>query len=85
MERFYGQPFTREYRSLADIMRSFESYKDQPHSQELAVIEIEQWTVSGATACPKEKTQRQMMKYFPSIHFLSLEDMLTMAEAKGHV
>lgn len=48
-----------------------------PHTD---IAELEEWTVSGATACPKETTLCQRDKYFSEIQFLTVEEMLRMAE-----
>jgi hypothetical protein len=51
----------------------------------LAIAEAEEWTISGATSCPKEKTHRQKHKYFPHVDFSTLEEMLRKASIEGHV
>jgi hypothetical protein len=76
---------TRAYRSLDDIASSLREYEEIPEIEDAGLPEIEQWTVSGATACPKEKTLLQREKYFPGLHFLSLEEMLDRAETEDHV
>jgi hypothetical protein len=47
----------------------------------LGLAEAEEWTVSGATACPEDKTRRQLVKYFSKIKFSTLEELLIQAEA----
>ncbi|KAL4862843.1 hypothetical protein BDV12DRAFT_206904 [Aspergillus spectabilis] len=85
LERFHSRPLTRVYRSLEDIALSLREYEESPEIEDVGLPEIEQWTVSGATACPKETTLRQREKYFSGLHFLSLEEMLERAETEDHV
>lgn len=80
-----GRPLQRSNRTVAEINSSLEKYKNQPDSSELAIAEAEEWTVTGATACPKEKTLRQREKYFKNVEFLSLREMLGLAEREGFV
>ncbi|KAH8423698.1 uncharacterized protein LDX57_001455 [Aspergillus melleus] len=82
LERFYDRPFTTTHRSLEDINRSLAN----PSSKhELAIAEIEEWGVSGATACPEEKTRRQHEEYFKGMEFLSVEEMLKKAKVEGKI
>jgi hypothetical protein len=76
---------TKKYRSAEEIASDIREYESQPDVEDVGVIEVEQWTITGATACPKEKTLRQREKYFSAVHFMSLEEMLSLAESQGHV
>ncbi|RJE26992.1 hypothetical protein PHISCL_00693 [Aspergillus sclerotialis] len=80
-----ARPLTRVHRPLAEINASLQKYKDQPNSIELAIAEAEEWGVSGATACPKEKALRQQACYFSRLKFMTIEDMLNKAETEGFV
>ncbi|KAI9037394.1 NAD(P)-binding protein [Aspergillus affinis] len=82
LERFYGRPFTTTHRSLEDINQSLANPSTK---HELAIAEIEEWGVSGATACPAEKTRRQQKEYFKGLGFLSLEGMLIKAMEEGKI
>ncbi|RDW92956.1 aromatic alcohol reductase [Aspergillus mulundensis] len=85
LERFYGRPFTRKTRSLEEINSDLRKYESQPEIEDVGVVEVEQHQVAGATACPKEKTLRQREKYFSNVKFMSVEEMLTVAEREGRV
>ncbi|KAL4987930.1 MFS general substrate transporter [Aspergillus falconensis] len=76
---------TREYRSNEAIASDLRKYESQPEIEDVGIVEVEQWQVTGATACPREKTLRQREKYFSAVQFMSLEEMLRMAETRGHV
>ncbi|KAL4736651.1 hypothetical protein BDV11DRAFT_172715 [Aspergillus similis] len=76
---------TKKYRSFEDIDSDIREYESQPNVEDVGVVEVEQCTVTGAMACPKEKTLRQREKYFSAVHFMSLEEMLKLAESQGHV
>lgn len=52
---------------------------------ELTIAQIEEWGVSGATACPEEKTARQHEKFFKGMEFMAVEEMLRKAETEGRV
>ncbi|KAH8693801.1 hypothetical protein BGW36DRAFT_383759 [Talaromyces proteolyticus] len=85
MESFHGRQYSRTYRPESEIRESLEKYKNDSESWELAIAEGEEWQISGATCCPEEKTLRQRHKYFSSLHFLSIQELLKKAEATGHV
>jgi len=80
MEKFHGRPFSRSYRSSSDIKNSLEKYQDGTDPLALELAEIEDWTISGATACPEEKTRQEYRKYFSAIRFQTLEELLKQAE-----
>ncbi|KAL4993344.1 hypothetical protein BDV10DRAFT_179350 [Aspergillus recurvatus] len=85
LERFYDRPLTRKYRSNEAIASDLRKYESQPEIEDVGVVEVEQWQVTGSTACPREKTLRQREKYFSAVQFMSLEEMLRLAESQGHV
>ncbi|OJK04315.1 hypothetical protein ASPACDRAFT_48877 [Aspergillus aculeatus ATCC 16872] len=80
-----GRPFERNYRSKEDIETTIKQYEDRPESLELAIAEAEEWTISGATACPKEKTLRQREKFFAGMHFTTVQELLNRAEVEERV
>ncbi|KAI9698125.1 MAG: hypothetical protein M1836_004127 [Candelina mexicana] len=76
-----GRPFSRRQRTKSDIQKSLQEHKDKgDESEELALAEGEEWQISGATACPEEKTRQQREKYFTKVRFLSIEELLKKAE-----
>ncbi|RAK76885.1 MFS general substrate transporter [Aspergillus fijiensis CBS 313.89] len=79
------RPFERDYRSKEDIETTIQQYEDQAESLELAIAEAEEWTISGATACPKEKTLRQREEFFAGMHFTTVEELLRKAEVEERV
>ncbi|OJJ63009.1 hypothetical protein ASPSYDRAFT_1168812 [Aspergillus sydowii CBS 593.65] len=81
---YTNRPFKRSYRTLEDIAASIKEYETNP-GPHTSTAEMEEWTVTGATACPKETTLRQREKYFSSIHFLTVEEMVMRAGKDGHV
>ncbi|PYH83580.1 hypothetical protein BO82DRAFT_363155 [Aspergillus uvarum CBS 121591] len=85
LERVYGRPFERDYRSEEGIGTTIQQYEDQPESLKLAIAEAEEWTISGATACPQEKTLRQREKFFAGMHFTTLEKLLWKAKVEERV
>ncbi|PLB46111.1 NAD(P)-binding protein [Aspergillus steynii IBT 23096] len=82
LERFYDRPFRTTHRSLDDINRTIANPSTKA---ELTIAEVEEWEVSGATACPEEKTERQYEKFFKGMKFMSVEEMLRKAETEGRV
>ncbi|PYI23162.1 MFS general substrate transporter [Aspergillus violaceofuscus CBS 115571] len=79
------RPFERNYRSGEEIGTTIQQYEDQPESLELAIAEAEEWTISGATACPQEKTLRQREKFFAGMHFTTVEELLWKAKVEERV
>ncbi|KAI9373909.1 major facilitator superfamily domain-containing protein [Aspergillus egyptiacus] len=84
-ELLASRPFKRTYHSVDEIEAAVHEYEKKPDNQEVGVVKVEQWTVTGATACPREKTLRQREEYFSAVHFMSLEEMLEKAEREGHI
>lgn len=80
-----GRPFARSQRPASDIARSLEESANSGDSDASASAEAEEWQISGAAACPEEKTRRQHEKYFRNLRFLSIEQLLQEAETTGHV
>ncbi|PYI32032.1 MFS general substrate transporter, partial [Aspergillus indologenus CBS 114.80] len=80
-----SRPFERNYRSEEEIGTTIQQYEDQPESLELAIAEAEEWTISGATACPQEKTLRQREKFFAGMHFTTVEELLWKAKVEERV
>ena len=46
----------------------------------LEIAHLDQWTIAGASACPRKKTLEQRDKYFGKLKFSSLEELLRLAE-----
>ena len=63
-----------------DIQRVLDSYNegDEPTAEREAA-QVEEMTVLGCLACPKEKTLRQREKYFSAVEFRGLEQLLQCA------
>lgn len=45
--------------------------------------QLEEMTVMGCLACPKEKTLKQRERYFKALRFRGLEDLLRCAAEGG--
>lgn len=73
MELFYGRPMPRTHRTLEDIRLSLASSSSMEDSM---LAQMEEVTVMGCLACPKEKTLKQRERYFKGLGFLGLEDLL---------
>ena len=63
----------RTYRTLEDIRISLGTNSSVEDSM---LAQIEELTVMGCLACPKEKTLEQRERYFKDLRFLRLEDLL---------
>ena len=63
----------RTYKTLEDIRISLASSSSMEDSM---LAQIEELTVMGCLACPKEKTLKQRERYFKDLRFLRLEDLL---------
>jgi hypothetical protein len=81
------RPFTKTtHRPESAIRQSLVDHRDDPEGSEARELaEGEECQISGALACPREKTLRQRGKYFSRINFLTLEDILQKAETEGKV
>jgi hypothetical protein len=82
---FSGRTFTRTHRSLEEINAALAAAEKDPWTDPLELAQIEQWEVSGATACPREKTLRQREKYFSSLQFVTIDEMLKMGKEMERV
>ncbi|KAL4904294.1 major facilitator superfamily domain-containing protein [Aspergillus multicolor] len=85
LTRYTDRPFKRGTRSIDAINADLRAYESQTEIEDVGLVEVEQWQVTGATVCPKEKTLRQREKYFSNVKFMSVEEMLKVAEKEGHV
>ena len=63
----------RTHRTLEDIRLSLASSSSMEDSM---LAQMEEVTVMGCLACPKEKTLKQRERYFKGLGFLGLEDLL---------
>ncbi|PYH42250.1 uncharacterized protein BP01DRAFT_405220 [Aspergillus saccharolyticus JOP 1030-1] len=74
-----------DWGTFNQMAETLERFYDQPESLELAIAEAEEWTVSGATACPKEKTLWQRETYFAGMQFTTVKQLLQQAEREERV
>ena len=63
----------RTYRTLEDIRLSLATSSNVEDSM---LAQLEEMTVMGCLACPKEKTLKQRERYFKDLRFLGLKDLL---------
>ena len=73
-----------------DIQRVLDTYKEGDEitaEQEAAQVaaQVEESTVLGCLACPRETTLRQREKYFSSVRFRDLEQLLQCASEMDFV
>ena len=60
-----------------DVQRVLDTYKEEDEiTAEQEAAQIEEMTVMGYMACPKETTLRQRERYFSSVRFRDLEQIL---------
>ncbi|KAL9031262.1 MAG: hypothetical protein Q9196_000700 [Gyalolechia fulgens] len=86
IERFYGRPMPRTYKSSEEIRHALAEHAgDDPISEELETAQVEEMMVEGYMTCPKEKTLMQRDQYFKDISFMCLKQLLQYAEARDHV
>ncbi|RAK72526.1 NAD(P)-binding protein [Aspergillus fijiensis CBS 313.89] len=83
LEKYYGRPFKREYRSVEQIEYDVEHHPTPPDDPNIALAELEECTIKGAICCPREKTLRQKEEFFAGMEFVRLEELLVRAEREG--
>jgi hypothetical protein len=59
------------------------SYKTAEEIEQAANDSLDLWMISGAAACPKEKTLSQRDRYFSGIKFFTLDHLLKWGSASG--
>jgi hypothetical protein len=64
------------HKSAESIERYIIDHKNDGDTLELTIAMVEEWMISGASACPREKTLAQRVKYFSNVKFSSLEELL---------
>lgn len=67
----------RTHRTLEDIRLSFTTSSNMEDSM---LAQMEEVMVMGCLACPQKKTLKQRERYFNSLRFLGLEDLLRYAK-----
>ncbi|KAG9241337.1 hypothetical protein BJ878DRAFT_233823 [Calycina marina] len=80
IELFQGQPLETTYKSKDKILEFINNNDQLELSHDMEIALVEEWMISGAAACPREKTLLQKEKYFKSVKFFSLQEMLQHAE-----
>ena len=69
-----------------DVQRVLDTYKEGHEiTAELEAAQVEEQAVLGCLACPKETTIRQREKYFSSVRFRDLEQLLQCASEMDFV
>ncbi|KAL9595837.1 MAG: hypothetical protein Q9179_004828 [Wetmoreana sp. 5 TL-2023] len=80
MESFYGRPLKKSY-TFAEEIRSFVTANlHNEHEYAVQAVMCDEFSIDGATACPKEKTLRQRETYFRNCKFSTIEEVLKRAE-----
>ncbi|MCJ1228201.1 hypothetical protein MMC12_004862 [Toensbergia leucococca] len=80
METFYGRRLARTHISKEEIERALVEHADDEDKDEVYSAQVDQWNISGASACPRETTLRQRAEYFSHLHFSTLREYLEKAE-----
>jgi hypothetical protein len=73
------------YKSANNIERYITEHSDQEDEPGLVIARVEEWMIAGASACPCEKTLRQREKYFSTLKFSTLAELLSIARNKTFV
>lgn len=85
MEKFYGRSLERTYRSEEDIHRDTLLPRTAQNLDKLYLASIEEMMITGSGSLPREKTLRQRSKFFPGMHFTSLEELLSQTKSTDAV
>ncbi|PHH59781.1 hypothetical protein CDD81_2585 [Ophiocordyceps australis] len=84
MEKFYGRPMPKTFRSQDDIHKDTLLPRTPENMQALYLASVEEMMLNAAGACPREKTLRQREEFFADMHFTRLEELLS-EKAPRHV
>ncbi|KAI4131948.1 MAG: hypothetical protein LQ347_002754 [Umbilicaria vellea] len=85
METFFDKPLPKTYRSSEDINRALTLPPNKENQDAIFLAGIDEWTVLGATSCPREKTLRQRMKYFNGLHFTTIDELIRGAKSESKI
>ncbi|KAI4250908.1 MAG: hypothetical protein LQ352_005184 [Teloschistes flavicans] len=80
MEDFYGRPIEKTYTPEEEIRAYVEANLDNMQEYAVQAVMCDEFSIDGATACPKEKTLEQREKFFMDLHFSSIKEVLQKAE-----
>ncbi|KAI4090958.1 MAG: hypothetical protein L6R37_007813 [Teloschistes peruensis] len=80
MEDFYGRPIEKTYTPEEEIRAYVEANLDSMQEYAVQAVMCDEFSIDGATACPKEKTLEQREKFFKDLHFSSIKEVLQKAE-----
>lgn len=75
-----GRPLPRTDISREQIQRSLIEHENGGDPDKCVISQVDDWSVSGACALPREKTLRQKEKYFSKLNFVTLSEVLERAE-----
>ncbi len=69
------------YRSKEEILSLLSSdTADGELTDVMEIAQLDEWMITGASACPREKTLLQREKYFKNVKFMNLKELLREAE-----
>lgn len=80
LEKFYGRPLPRTNISLDQIQRNLIEHENGSDPDKYVISQVDDWMVSGGCALPRPKTLRQREKYFGTLNFVTLLEVLERAE-----
>ena len=86
LTRLVDRSMPRTQKPWHDVQRVLDTYKGGDEvTAEHEAAQVEEMSVLGCLACPKEKTLRQREKYFSSVRFRNLEQLLQCASEMDFV
>ena len=66
----------KTYKPVEEVTLFIEKNKGSEFCKEIEAAEVHEWFGLGAPACPKEKTMEQRNKYFSTIKFSTIREVL---------
>ncbi|PHH72422.1 hypothetical protein CDD82_5988 [Ophiocordyceps australis] len=82
VQQRYGQKITMSHQSLTEIVECARAAKDQ---DALLVAESQLYSLSHASALPEDRVQAQRSKYFPGLHFRTLQEGLAALDGDSDI
>ena len=82
MAKLKGRPLKKSYTPAEEIYSFVAANLHNEHDYAVQAVMCDEFSIDGATACPKEKTLRQREKFFSRCKFSTIEEVLKQAQAK---
>jgi hypothetical protein len=81
VERLRGVTLDVTYRPVSDIEEARRRHATDSDPRELWLAFMDMWNATGAAAVPEDKVRHQRAKYFGSVRFRTIEELITEAAA----